>query len=177
MGEMVPGRGGLILLLIFATSLAGCATTAEVFDPYPTDSQMIEALIANRSKCEVLVQMFEEDSGLSHFDSNGETGSVDKIPVTSLPEQRKQSYLELMKATGVRNISRNRYDSTDRSILLQVWWVPNGIFLSSKSKYYLYKDSHQTKLVESLDDVYAEGRDANDTRRIDSNWSLYLDVW
>ena len=81
-----------------------------------------------------------------------------------------------MKGTGVRNISRYPPAAEDNTILLQVWWVRNGIFLFSKSKYYLYKNARQDRSVESLDAVYAEGRDANDTRRIDSDWSLYLDL-
>lgn len=175
----MPNMGRLrlvVLIVLILGLLAGCSNVNEVLDPYPSDDLSIESFNRNKQSFERLAKIFGEDTSLWSIDATGTPRFGDQ-PALELSEVRKQEYIELMKTTGVRNISRHIFTPDDKSIYFQIWWVGNGGFIGSKSKYIVYKDGNTGEFAESLDELFASGRDANHSRRIDADWSLYLDVW
>jgi hypothetical protein len=169
----------IVLGLFFIGLISGCAKIHEIVSPYPPDEKLIKLLTDNKESFETLVKLFEEDADLLSVDAEG----ADRVwrlggrEPGNLSEGRRRKYIDLMRALGVRSISRHiEPRPEDKSIFLQMWWVKNGPFLFSKSKYLVYKENPE-HLVESLDPIYKSGRDASEFRRIDDDWSLYLDVW
>jgi len=166
----------IVLTVLILGLVAGCSKVNEVFDPYPSDDLSIESFNRNKDSFERLAKIFGEDSSLWSIDATGNPRFGDQ-PALEPSEIRKQEYIKLMKTTGVRSISRHIHTPEDKSIYFQMWWVRNGPFIGSKSKYIVYKDGNTRGFVASLDEIFANGRDANESRQIDADWSLYLDVW
>lgn len=167
------------IVFVLATLLTpGCSFVAELADPYPTDAELEKRFKENREAFDELVQMFQENAELWQFDSDGKA-LLDFNKPASLPQTRTERYSELMKQTGILSINRNHSSEGEPprpAIYMKVWQVPNMV-IGTKSKLYVYKLGSGTNLVESLDKSYRSGQDANDSKKINEDWSLYLDIW
>ena len=164
---------GVLFLVAFASS---CGKVHQVFHPYPTDEVLIETLDRNRALFEEIIKLLNEDQGIRRIEMDGKVSSHD-LTTLGLSEDRRQRYLSLMKAAGTLQLERWTWTENKETISFQMWWVPNGPLFGSKSKFLVYKDNTTKEYVASLDPIYASGGDANSSRRIDENWSIYLDVW
>lgn len=165
----------LLLILLF---VPGCSAVAEFANPAPSDAVLEKRLRDRREDFEELVRMFQQDSKLYRIDQNG-VAMVDLANVATLPPDRSDSYRVLMLRAGVNNISR-RFPNTDEppspTINFSIWRVEHNFF-GFKEKQYVYKISGAGRMVDSLDKIYRTGEDANAYKKIDDDWSLYLDVW
>ena len=162
-------------ILAIAFFVQGCASISVIFDPYPNDESMQATYISNKGDLDVLVKMFKEDSNLRLFSlEKGAVSASDQR--LKLQAERESRYREILTKVGVSKIYRIPESDVHKDFYMQVWWIRNG-WIQSKSKYFVYTENPPAGVVESLDDVYANGRDANDLKRIDENWYLYLDVW
>jgi hypothetical protein len=129
----------------------------------------------NKEDFELLVRMFEEDSNLRSYRlKGGAFRSIDEK--ADLPPDRDEQYRDLLIKLNLKWISRVIVSGSHTDIHLQAWWVKNG-WIQSKSKDFVYTKHAPLLVVDSLDEVYESGRDANHHKKIDENWYLYLDVW
>lgn len=163
------------LILLLTT---GCKFFEELGNPYPTDAELEKRFNDNREAFDELVQMFKENAELWEIDADGKA-LLDFGKPTSLPQARADRYRELMKQTGILNINRlhpSVGQPPSPTIYMRVWLVPNMV-IGTKSKLYVYKSWHQKNVVESLDKIYAGGDDAGHYKKINDDWSLFLDVW
>ena len=165
------------IVAVFIVGLgSACWKVRQALDPYPPDAVSIESFNRNREHFKELIDLLEKDSNISNIDANGRATSRDVKPL-EFPEARRQRYIELMNATGALHVSRTSWKQDSKTVFFQMWWVPNGLLMQSKAKYLVYKIDTEPQFVDSLDPIYESGRDANEFRRIDDDWSLYLDVW
>ena len=154
-----------IFLLLFTSS---CSYQT----PYPNDELLEQKFYANEPSFEKLIKMFEEDSTL--FQVSLEKGAFESFEkIANLTENRLAEYNKILSKLDIEFIER--YENQE-DIYLKVWSNPN-FFIGGKSKYYFYSERDITNTVNSLDEIYRNGRDANQMKKISGNWYLYLDVW
>lgn len=151
-----------IFLLVF---MSGCNT-------YPPDALLEQRFQANKEDFEKLVKMFQADSRLFQISlDKGALESFDKE--AQIPEERLLEYKKILSKLGIEYIER--YEKR-QDIFLRVWSSPN-LFIGGKSKYYVYDEKDVKNTVNSLDEIYRSGQEANEMKKIEGNWYLYLDVW
>ncbi len=168
----------VIILIVLSLLTTGCRFFEELGNPYPTDAEMEKRFNDNRAAFDELVQMYKENAELWQFDSDGKA-LLDFGKPTSLPQTRADRYRELMKQTGILTINRyhpSEGQSPSPTIYMRVWLVPNMV-IGTKAKFYVYKLGGGTRSVESLDKSYRSGQDANHSKKINEDWSLFLDIW
>jgi hypothetical protein len=155
-----------ILLFVF---VGGCRTS----EPYPTDEFLERQFFSNKADFEKLVQMFSEDSNL--FKVDAEKGTIEWADNKGEPPKyRLIEYKKLLSKLNLKLILRY---TNNKEIYLLTWHESNS-FVGGKSKYFVFSENDGfANPKPSLDEIYKSGKDANDQRKIEGNWYLYLDVW
>ncbi len=140
-------------------------------NPYPTDQVLINRLDQDRNDFVKLINLFKEDSQVKKIYIKGafESESASQNP-------RIEKYQKLMKKLDVLEI--RRFNS--EQIYFEVW-VSQTSFVGGNYKGYVFNEDTSSELyVDSLDDLFNSLKINDEVyglRKIDENWSLYLDVW
>jgi hypothetical protein len=152
--------------------MPGCKKISGNLTTYPTDELLERSFYSNKEDFNRLIKNFQEDSSLFLVNQQGEVTDFSGNK-TNLSTPRINEYKRLLTKLNVLQINRTDYD---QSIFLQVWQIPN-FFIGGKFKYYVFTETPPKDLQTSLDEIYKSGRDANEFKKIEGTWYLYLDVW
>jgi hypothetical protein len=160
-------------VILFALLTISCSA-----HPPPSDKSMEEKFRVNEAEFNKFVKMLKEDSRIEDVNLDAAYGHGDnyKLP---LPPERMNEYRRLIKQTGIKYASRTQRDR----IFFTVWRDTLGWNFTEKvrfrSKHYIYSESPQSPLFDSLDDasklVNSNGN-INAFKKISDNWYLaYFD--
>lgn len=139
---------------------------------YPTDSRLESRFANSRDDFEALLVLFKEDRHLRSFDS-ASLGWIDFGEPADLPDERVRTYKTLLDKLGVTKVQR-RIGHT--RVEMQVW-ASRNFFIGEKYKYIVFDPDYSGPLVDSLDKVFRSGQDANQHKRLEKNWFIYIDIW
>lgn len=139
---------------------------------YPPDDLLERRFQENKADFEKLIKMFQEDSNL--FQISLDKGALESFyKKAQISEERLLEYKKILSKLGIEYIER--YEKR-QDIFLRVWSSPS-LFIGGKSKFYVYDEKEVKNTVDSLDEIYRSGQEANEMKKIKGNWYLYLDVW
>lgn len=144
----------------------------------PSDKTMEEKFRVNEAEFNKFVKMLKEDSRIEDVNLEAAYGhGYDyKLP---LPPERMNEYRRLIKQIGIKNASQTSRDK----IFFTVWRDTLGWNITEKvrfrSKHYIYSESPQSPLFDSLDDagkLVDSNGNINAFKKISDNWYLaYFD--
>ena len=162
-----------IALFLFAILVGGCGSF-DVFNhdetPMPSDKAMEENFRTHEADFNKLVTMIREDAEVKIVDlESAYTFDVPRQKL-ELPPQRLSEYRRLLKQINVKSIYHG-----EMGISFLAW---SGGTDMGKAKYYVYSETPQTSLVDSLDNTsklpHTSG-DISASKKIGGNW--YLSYW
>ena len=158
----------LTLTAFFAAGLLAVGFARSFFSRCPTDEQLIQIFVQNRSRLQELLTMIAADQGRISYVGRGIV-TVDG----PLPQERRSKYLREVEALGALSLSQTKSEGGE----VTIWMWGTGLSISgpSQSKGFgliLPQNLRRYKIRDRLDGIEKGLSNAVYARRIQGDWYL-----
>jgi hypothetical protein len=168
-------KRGVIISVVVIVGVLGVATVyllgISARTP-PQEAKFVQLFNSHRSEFDKLREMLQQDTNLV---SVADWGSRMRNPMNSLPPERYNEYMQLLKQVGGRAANREEGEHADPSVLLWGW----GFAGHTKHLGICWLDEKPPNQVATLDGYHGRGSYGNRVityRNIDTNWYLWTDL-